>query len=169
MDDRARKIEPNAKLASAIAAQSTGRVPQEVSRFTTGARHYVYEARYEDREPVVIRIGDETAHAEMAGATYLSGLLRPRGVPLPRIIDSDVEAELPWMILERLPGRDLGEVIQNFSDAQLDLIAAKVARAQTIVSETDRAGRYGYAVLPEQAPYTKSLKAGPMGPFAHPD
>ena len=90
----------------------------------------------------------------MAGAVYLSGLLRPRGVALPAILAEDVEAERPWLVLERLPGTDLGAVIACLSDGQLDRLAARVAQAQAIAGCTGSAGRYGYAIRPEQAPHS---------------
>jgi hypothetical protein len=140
------------KLAAGIASRVIGRAPTDVQRFTTGARHHVFDVRFEGRPPVVVRIGDPSARSEMAGAVYLSGLLRPRGVPLPAILAHDLEAELPWLVLERLPGTDLGAVIVGLSDGQLDVIAASVARAQAIAAQTRAAGRYGYAVRPEDAP-----------------
>ena len=63
----------------------------------------------------------------MAGAVYLSELLRPRGVPLPAILAQDVDAECPWLLLERLPGADLGSVITALKEEMLDGIASKVA------------------------------------------
>jgi aminoglycoside phosphotransferase (APT) family kinase protein len=123
-----------------------------VHRFTTGARHHVFDVGFEGRPPVVVRLGDPSAREEMAGAVYLSGLLRPPGVPLPAILAEDLEAELPWLVLERLPGTDLGAVIAGLSDLQLDVIAASVARAQAIAAQTPTAGRYGYAVRAENAP-----------------
>ena len=90
----------------------------------------------------------------MAGALYLSELLRRRGVPLPAILAADVQAERPWLVLERLPGTDLGAVIAGLSDSQLDRIAASVVQAQVITANTGTAGRYGYAIRPEQAPYS---------------
>jgi aminoglycoside phosphotransferase len=154
MQNDTEETAPTAELASAIAAQVTERAPKTVARFTTGARHYVYEVRFADREPIVVRIGSTTSHAEMAGAVYLSNLLRPRGVPLPAILAEDVQSAFPWMVLERLPGVDLGAAIESFTDAQLKQIANRVARAQSITSETGSAGRYGYAVRPEDAPYS---------------
>jgi hypothetical protein len=88
------------------------------------------------------------------GAVRLSGLLRPHGVPLPEILAENVRAELPWLVLERLPGTDLGAVIASLTGEQLDRIAARVASAQAITAKTASAGRYGYAALPEQAPYS---------------
>jgi aminoglycoside phosphotransferase len=154
MENEAPQTEPSAELASAIAAQATGCAPKTMRRFTTGARHYVYEATFADRQPIVVRIGSSTAHSEIEGAVYLSKLLKPRGVPLPEILAADIRSEFPWMLLERLPGIDLGVVIRNFSDAQLDRIAAEVARAQAVTSQIGSAGRYGYAVRPEQAPHS---------------
>ncbi len=153
MEDEAAAGAPSVELATAIAARVIGWPPESVQRFTTGAQHYVFEVIFADRSPVVVRIGSATAHSEMAGAIYLSKLLRPRRVPLPAILAKDVQSEFPWMLLERLPGTDLAAFIPGFSDEQLDRVAASVAHAQAIVAETGSAGRYGYAVRPEQAPY----------------
>jgi len=146
---------PDAALAAAIATQVTAQAPIAVSRFTTGMRHFVYEATFADRAPLVVRIGDANAHSAMAGALHLSNLLRPHGVPLPEILAHDVDADFLWLALERLPGVDLGAVIGDFSDAQLDRIAAEVARAQAIAARTGACERYGIAVRPGQAPYER--------------
>lgn len=142
---------PSAEAAIAIALKVTGHSPTRAQRFTTGARHYVFEVEFADRPPVVVRMGDQTAHAEMIGAVRLSGLLKPRGVPLPAMLAFDVTAGFPWLVLERLPGTDLGRIIAKLSDDQLDQIAASVARAQTITGQTGSAGRYGYAAVPREA------------------
>jgi aminoglycoside phosphotransferase (APT) family kinase protein len=87
----------------------------------------------------------------MIGAVRLSRLLKPLGVPLPALLAFDVTAEFPWLVLERLPGTDLGGIIARLSDDQLDQIAASVARAQAITGQTGSAGRYGYAAAPGEA------------------
>src|SRR5580658_3739307 len=109
---------PGDGLALEIVTNAIGQAPVNIQRFTTGARHYVYDVEFANHPPVVLRIGDRSAHAEMAGAVHLSNLLRPRGVPLTAILTEDVAAEFPWLILERLPGTDLGTVIANLSDEQ---------------------------------------------------
>ncbi|WP_158818140.1 phosphotransferase family protein [Methylocapsa sp. S129] len=144
---------PSAELAAAIAERVIGCAPVAVRRFTTGAQHYVFDVAFADRPSVVARIGGPSAHSLMAGALHLSGLLKPRGAPLPAILAEDVQAEFPWLLLERLPGTDLGACIDGLSDRQLDQIAARVAHAQAITAKTGSAGRYGYAARPEQAPY----------------
>jgi len=144
---------PDAALAAAIASGVTGCTPVAVRRFTTGARHYVFDLQFADRRPAVVRIGEPSARAEMAGAVYLSGLLRPGGVPLPAILAENIDAEFPWLLLERFPGMDLGSVILNLSEEKLDAIASQVAHAQAITARTKSAGRYGYAARAEQAPH----------------
>jgi aminoglycoside phosphotransferase (APT) family kinase protein len=144
----------SAKLAAAIALRVLGRAPYSVKRFDAGARHYVFDLDFECGSPVVVRIGEPSARAEMAGALHLSRLLRPLGVPLPVILADDEEAPLPWLMLERLKGTDLGAVAPTLSEGQLDRIAAEVARAQAITAGTSSAGRYGYASRPEAASYT---------------
>jgi aminoglycoside phosphotransferase len=146
--------EPNAPLAAAIATRVTGCAPASVQRFRTGARHYVFDIAFNGRPPIVVRIGHPSARKQLAGAIYLSAVLRPRGVPLPAILAADVQGEQPWLVLERLPGTDLGAVIADLSDGQLDHIAASVAQAQAITALTGTAGRYGYAIRPEQAPHS---------------
>jgi aminoglycoside phosphotransferase len=144
---------PDAQLAAAIATRVTGCAPTCVRRFTTGARHYVFDVAFAERPPIVVRIGDASARAELAGALYLSGLLRPRGAPLPAILADDVESPFPWMTMERLAGEDLAGVIASLSTEQCDGIAAEVARTQAIAAESGSAGRYGYAIRAEQAPH----------------
>lgn len=144
---------PNAELARAIATQAIGCAPSAIRRFTTGAQHYVFDVDFAERPSVVVRIGDPAARPLMAGAVYLSRLLRPLGAPLPEMLAQDIEAERPWLVLERLPGNDLAASIADLSDVQCGRIAAKVARAQAIVAGTRSAGRYGYAALPEAAPW----------------
>jgi aminoglycoside phosphotransferase len=147
--------EPNAALARAIAARVTGCAPLAVRRFANGLQHYVFDVDFTDHPSIVVRIGSRSAQSLMAGALHLSELLRPLGAPLPAILGRDIEAEFPWLVLERLPGTDLAACIDDLSDEQRDRIAANVVRAQAIAGGVGSAGRYGYAVFPEQAPHAK--------------
>jgi aminoglycoside phosphotransferase (APT) family kinase protein len=164
MDGRTAMAVPTEELATGIATEVTGHTPTRFRRFTTGARHYVFEVEFADRLPVVVRIGSRSAKAEMEVAVRLSELLRPRGMPLPEILAENVGAELPWLVLERLPGTDLGAVIAGLTVEHLEGIAANVAGAQAIAAKMASARRYGYAALPEQAPHSswsQVLEANP--------
>lgn len=138
--------EPDSAIARSLAAAAVGRSPVVVQRFSTGLHHYVFEVTFEDREPVVVRIAAEHSRSAMAQAHKLSRLLRPLGVPLPAIIAEGLEHRFSHLVLERLPGTDLGEVIHGLSDANLEAIAKKVAIAQRTTGDAVLAKRYGYGV-----------------------
>jgi hypothetical protein len=144
---------PNASLAAEAAAIALGSQAIIVRRFTNGLAHFVFEVTCADQRIAVVRIADRRNGDAMAGAARLNRLLRPLGVPLPGIIAEDLTHRFPYVVIERLPGTDLGDVIGGLPDAALAAIAARVAEAQSIVSRTRSAGRYGYAVEPEAAPY----------------
>jgi len=149
---------PNADTAFGIATAIIGSEPVAVRRFTTGEAHYVFEAVFKDRAPVVVRLAAGGDRSDMAGAARLSRLLRPLGVPLPEIIAEGVDHEFPYLILERLAGVDLGDVVNNLSNPALQAIATKVAAAQAIVAKLPSAGRYGYAVTAAEAPNSRWIQ-----------
>jgi aminoglycoside phosphotransferase (APT) family kinase protein len=146
---------PDADLALKLAAAAMGARPVEARRFMTGFRHFVFEAIFADRPSVVVRIATEEHRAKLADAVRLLRLLRPLGVPMPALIAEDTAGPYPYMILERLPGKDLGEAIDGLSETALDKIAAEVVAVQKIVATLPTQGRYGYAASAEEAPYEK--------------
>jgi aminoglycoside phosphotransferase len=143
----------SAELAAEIVTRSLGRTPCYTNRFDTGSRHYVFDLGFERGPPVVVRLAEPSARAEMAGAVYLSQLLRPLGVPLPGLFAYDLDAAFPWLLLERLPGKDFGAVAPRLSEQLLDRIAGEVVRAQAITATTQSAGQYGYSARADEAPY----------------
>lgn len=153
MNERNAVANSTMELAVKIASEVTGHVPAKARRFEAGVRHCVYDVEFASRQPVVVRIGTDLAGSEMLGAVHLSQVLRPRGVPLPEMLASNIGVGLPWVVLERLPGTDLGAVIRRLSSEQLDRIALAVARAQAVTAQTASGGRCGYASQPEEAPH----------------
>jgi len=145
---------PSETLAAQIAQAVSGVHPIGVRRFTTGAHHYVYEAAFTDAAPLVIRIADAAIRSVMADAAKLSQVLRPLGAPLPAILAEGLDVEpFAYLVLERLPGRDLGDVIAHLPEAALRDIAGRVATAQELAARLARADRFGYAVDARDAPY----------------
>lgn len=127
----------------------------EARRFTTGLHHFVYEVTLADGRAVVARLTRPSEAAYMRSAVALSSQLRPLGAPLPELLASDVEAEFPWMLLERLPGRDLGDLVGSLDSKCLRAIADKVTATQAIVAGTPSSGRYGFAATPQVAPFVR--------------
>jgi hypothetical protein len=61
---------PNNAIAGDLAAAAVGRSPINVRRFGTGAHHYVFEATFADRPPVVVRIAAEHSRAAIGRSSY---------------------------------------------------------------------------------------------------
>jgi aminoglycoside phosphotransferase (APT) family kinase protein len=119
---------------------------QTITRFTTGLCHYVYDVVTESNRAVVVRIASDNAKG-LAGAVYWSQQLRPLGIPLPRILHADLQARLapfPFLLLERLPGTDLGHVYPHLSLLEKRAIVAQLARIQDHVHRLPRGAGYGY-------------------------
>jgi aminoglycoside phosphotransferase len=104
---------PNSAVAGGLVAAALGHTPLAVRRFSTGSHHYVFEVTFEDRAPVVVRIAAERSRSAMVGALKVSRLLRPLGVPLPEIISEGVNHHFSHLVLERLPGTDIGDVMRE--------------------------------------------------------
>ena len=142
---------PTPALAAQIVHHRLGRAPVSIRRFTTGIRHYVYECVFADGSAVVARIGAPAHRAEIEGGVRLSRLLRPLGAPLPELLVDGSAEPYPHMLLERLPGTDLGAVAHRLSPSRLEAIARRMVEVQAIVAGQPTAGRYGYAADPHAA------------------
>ncbi len=150
---------PDERLARQIAAHTVGVQPADVRRFPTGLMHYVYEATFDDHPPLAVRIAASYGHAAMRGAAQLSRLLRPRGIPLPAILAESLDGAFPYLVLERIPGTDLNDVVGDLPRDSLEGIAAAVVDAQRRTAGLpSSAGKYGYAVSSEAAPHPNWLQ-----------
>lgn len=118
-----------------------------VKRFPIGARHFVYEAVSAQGNKVVVRVSRQQDAAVAQDALYWSAKLRPLGVPLPEVLYADTSMErhaFPFVILERLPGVDLGVVINSMSPDALHRLAGRLTGIQSIVSALPPGLGYGF-------------------------
>ena len=144
---------PTTETAAAAVEHALGWTPSAVRRFSTGAAHYVFEALPAGGNAVVVRMGSPAQREEMQHGLRLVERLRLLGVPLPAVIAHGLDRPLPYVLIERLPGADLGYVMRSLSDEQLGTVAVKIADAQRATSRFGSAGRYGYAAEAELAPH----------------
>lgn len=138
--------QPSEADASLLVRSLLHAAPLEVTRFRTGLAHYVYDVVLPDRRVVVrIAAGDRRS---LDGAVYWSQRLRPLGVPLPALLGDDRAAAFtpfPALILERLPGTDLGHVYTTLSQRQKTALAAEIVGVQRRVGALPHGPGYGYA------------------------
>ncbi len=147
---------PTEQDAAAIVHAVLGQPVVTTRRFPTGLCHYVYEV-VTDSQQLVVRIARPDTHVFLAGGVYWSRLLRPMGLPLPTLVYADLEAKLvpfAFMLLERLPGTDLGHLYHTLTRDEKYAIASDIVRLQAQVSALPHRARFGYAnSLREPPPY----------------
>ena len=132
-------------VAARLVEERLGRRVREAVRFPTGLANAVYDVRLADGTAVVLRCSRDP-HV-VRSAVRWSTRLRPLGVPLPALLDHGLEP--PYVLLERLPGSDLGTVHDALGPTDLRRIAASVADAQRRVAELRAFPGYGHVARPE--------------------
>lgn len=125
-----------------------------VTRFPTGMCHHVFDVELVDHGRVVVRIADPGNRPLLLGALAWSERLRPLGVPLPEVLAHDVApgTPLPYVVLERLPGDDLGLVHATLSRAELRALAQAVVAVQAAVHDLGPGSGYGCSTDPAGRP-----------------
>ncbi len=138
---------PTEQDATTIVTSVLGQSVLSVRRFPTGLCHYVYDVATSTQK-LVVRIADPNTYSLLAAGVYWSQILSPLGVPLPRLMYSDLECKIvpfAFMLLERLPGTDLGNVYPTLSPDQKYTIAGDVVRLQRQVGRLPSGSGFGYA------------------------
>lgn len=143
---------PTADIAAKIVREWLGWPMPDIRRFTTGIAFFVYDVR-QSAENVVVRIGRPSQATALAESLALWGRLAPLGVPLPRILVDGTAEKLPFVIMSRLPGTDLGHVMVGLPANRLTAIAHAVADAQMATARLGLGKGFGYAARAEAAPH----------------
>ena len=119
-----------------------------VTRFPTGLKHFVFEAASAQGRAIVVRASRREDVGVVRDSVYWSDRLRPQGVPLPKLLFADVTMArhpYPFVILERLPGRDLHFVIGDLSHKTLRDLASRLSTVQAIVADLPLGHGYGFS------------------------
>lgn len=122
-----------------------------VTRFPTGLRHYVYEILTSTGAAYVVRIASSASRPDLEGGLYWHPRLRAAGVPVPVLYASSLTDPYPYMLIERLPGSDLGEVYAGLSSAAKQALAVHIAGIQRAVGALPMPRGFGFAHSYEQA------------------
>ena len=147
-DETGNARDPGEVDARAVLERVSGQRVTWIERFPTGLAHYVYDARTDDGEPYVVRLTRPERRADFAGAVYWHERLAPLGVPLPALLHVDPVGELtgfPALVMERLPGTDLGAVYRALSDAERRRLAGEIVAIQQRVASLPLGPGYGFA------------------------
>ncbi|HEX8995754.1 MAG TPA: hypothetical protein VF812_06965 [Ktedonobacterales bacterium] len=139
---------PTARDAARAVRAYLGLDAVRIERFPTGLCHYVYDVTTADGRQVVARLATEETRDQLAGGVYWHARLRGVGAPLPALYAAHLDpAEgFPVMLLERLPGQDLGLVYERMSRDQWLALAARIVELQRAVATLPHASGFGYAL-----------------------
>ncbi|HEX6288208.1 MAG TPA: aminoglycoside phosphotransferase family protein [Herpetosiphonaceae bacterium] len=130
------------------------RPAHQIERFPTGLCHYVYDVVTDHGQRVVVRLARADTAPLLLGGINWSRVLRPRGVPLPALLHADATATIvpfAFMLLEHLPGVDLGRVYAQMSRQHKRGVAAAIVRIQRLVHALPPGSGYGYATALQTA------------------
>ena len=123
----------------ALAERATGRRALSAKRLAGGESSEVYEILLEGGGAVIVRLHADPAvyAATRRNLEILAGL----GLPVSKVLREEPGA----LVLARIPGADLRFVLPQFSDAQIETIAERVAGYQRTVIASLGLGRgYGW-------------------------
>ncbi|MEP6903908.1 MAG: phosphotransferase [Actinomycetota bacterium] len=134
----------NFEEISRIVLDNLSEKPVSADRFSTGHCHFVFDVKTESGKKFVVRIAQPENGYLLESAVYWSAALKPKGVPLPEIIASDSSAQLPYLILERLPGKDLWQVYAELTKSEKKTLAVEMTRLQTLAATLPKAKSFGY-------------------------
>jgi aminoglycoside phosphotransferase len=134
----------NFEIVSQIVAKSLSEKTISAERFSTGHQHFVFDVKTGSGRKLVVRIARPEHRHLLESAVFWNELLRPKGVPLPEILASDLLTDHPFLILERFPGKDLWEVYGALSKSQKKVLAGEMARLQKIAATLPKAESFGY-------------------------
>jgi aminoglycoside phosphotransferase len=157
---------PSPQDAAIVVRSRLGLEPAEVQRFLTGLCHYVYSVTTSDRQKFVVRIATTSTKRLLTGGIYWNELLRPMGVPLPRILAANLEPSeirFPFVVLEQLPGSDLYQIYQTLTSPEKLEIVSEVVRIREKVSVLPEAHGFGFAYSYSESPGYRSWKAAVLG------
>jgi aminoglycoside phosphotransferase (APT) family kinase protein len=125
---------------------SQGRVAR-LERFATGMCHYVYDVEMDSGQQLVVRIADADHSHSFAGAVHWSQILRPMGAPLAEILSADIDGAITGysaLLLERLPGTDLGKVYANMTREQKFELAQEMIQIHKKMDTLPLGKGYGF-------------------------
>jgi aminoglycoside phosphotransferase (APT) family kinase protein len=153
---------PRSSDAAIVVRSRLGYEATQVQRILTGLCHHVFSVTAADEQKFVVRIGTPATKRLLEGGIYWNQVLRAIGVPLPKMLAADLEPleiRFPFVILERMPGTDLGLIYQTLSSPEKLGIVSELVRIQKEVSELPEASGFGYAYSYSEPPEHQSWAA----------
>jgi Ser/Thr protein kinase RdoA (MazF antagonist) len=128
--------------AQALWIRHSGRRADRVTRLATGSANFVFLVEQADSRCILRAAAPENREV-LRGSVYWLDRLAPLQLPVPRLLASRLDDDVPHVVLSYLEGQDLGAVYGSLSAEQKQLIAADLWAMQRRVG-TLTADGFGY-------------------------
>ncbi len=143
--------DPSRKTATWVVQKEFNLAPISVKRFATGAQHFVFDVVLPTGQNVVVRLSRPVDCLLGQGTLFWTKRLRDLGIHVPRVLCFDLSCQdipYPYLVLERLPGCDLGDVYESLTNQQRGQIAERLAGYQAKVATLPDGTGFGFVADP---------------------
>jgi len=138
------KIESHEDMIGRMVIKHFGENSRAIERMSIGLCNEVYNIKLSNRE-VIARLS--LIADFIKGSQKHIPMLKEKGIIVPDILFEDysrTDTQYVYQFLSKLPGKDLGLVIENLTDKQLNLIAKEVSLVMDIVRTIPSTDKFGY-------------------------
>lgn len=125
--DFERNAEFHEALIRPVAMKHFGEYPRAIERISIGICNEVYNVQLSDKE-IIARLSSRDYF--LKGSHNHIPLLKDKGIIVPEILAEDYsKKDMPYayQFLSKLPGKDIGLIIDSLSDEQLTTIAKEIS------------------------------------------
>jgi aminoglycoside phosphotransferase (APT) family kinase protein len=136
-----RGLDPEA--VRALVRERLGQEPLGLERMPYGHFNVTYDVALPDGRHVIVRTNRDPG--AMRGVRRNLPILRQLGLPVPRLLAADDT----WLILDKIPGRDLGHELDGMSRRQMTRLAEQVVAFQRLAATLPPAEGYGWQPIGE--------------------
>eukprot|EP01132_Coremiostelium_polycephalum_P011221 gene11221-13747_t len=120
------------------------RPAKSITRFSLGQVCFVYDVQDSNDNRYVIRMG--SSQDQFKQSIYWYEKLKAIDIPIPKLQEHGIKDSIPYLILERVPGTDLGEVYHTLtSDQKIQIVDDLVCIQNKVNSLLPEGNGYGYA------------------------
>ena len=147
-------VSVRAGLVRVLMRDVLGEEPVTVTHQGFGHQSLTFDVALAGCSVIVRTHSDAKTYAKTAhNLTALAGL----GLPVSRVLAADLTGErfpFGWMVLEKIPGRDLRDELPAMTGAQMTRLAEQIAGFQKRVMALPAGSGFGYAPLGETGPFS---------------
>jgi aminoglycoside phosphotransferase (APT) family kinase protein len=143
----------NEQQIKLLTVQQFGAPPDTIERMTFGHCNVVYEVGVKGKS-FIIRTNEDASVLE--GTVHNLRTLAALGLPVPEVVSVDISRErcpFAYMILPKIPGRDLRYELPGMTKAQMTAVAKQIVHFQLQANKLPAGAGYGWVPVGQAAPF----------------